>query len=47
MAGNYHFGIGRNSDDCSCAYKTDEEKANGAISISLTNAFAENLRNGY
>jgi putative phosphoesterase len=37
IAGNYDFGIGRLSDDCGCAYKTDEEKANGAISISFTN----------
>ncbi|GAA5225136.1 metallophosphatase family protein [Salegentibacter mishustinae] len=37
IAGNYDFGIGRSSDDCGCAYKTDEEKANGAVSISLTN----------
>lgn len=37
IAGNYDFGIGRHSDDCGCAYKTDEERANGAISISLTN----------
>jgi predicted phosphodiesterase len=37
IAGNYDFGIGRKSDDCGCAYRTDEEKANGAVSISLTN----------
>jgi predicted phosphodiesterase len=37
IAGNYDFGVGRNSDDCGCAYKTGEEKANGAISISYTN----------
>lgn len=37
IAGNYDFGIGRTSDDCGCAYKTDEEKANGAVSISYTN----------
>jgi predicted phosphodiesterase len=37
IAGNYDFGIGRNSNDCGCAYKTDQEKANGAISISYTN----------
>ena len=37
IAGNYDFGIGRTSDDCGCAYKTDSEKANGAISISYTN----------
>ncbi|HXB08555.1 MAG TPA: metallophosphoesterase family protein [Puia sp.] len=37
IAGNYDYGVGRNSDDCGCAYKTDQEKANGAISISYTN----------
>jgi predicted phosphodiesterase len=37
IAGNYDFGIGRKSDDCGCAYKTDDEKANGVISISFTN----------
>jgi predicted phosphodiesterase len=37
IAGNYDFGVGRSSDDCGCAYKTDEEKANGAVSISYTN----------
>lgn len=37
IAGNYDFGIGRTSDDCGCAYKTDEEKANGTVSISYTN----------
>ena len=37
IAGNYDFGIGRHSDDCGCAYKTEEEKNNGAVSISLTN----------
>ena len=37
IAGNYDFGIGRASDDCGCAYKTDAEKANGSVSISFTN----------
>jgi predicted phosphodiesterase len=37
IAGNYDFGIGRRSDDCGCAYKTDLEKSNGSISISFTN----------
>ena len=37
IAGNYDFGIGRTSDDCGCAYKTDQEKANGAVSITFTN----------
>ncbi|MBK8847813.1 MAG: metallophosphoesterase family protein [Bacteroidetes bacterium] len=37
IAGNYDYGIGRTSDDCGCAYKTEEEKANGKISIAYTN----------
>jgi predicted phosphodiesterase len=37
IAGNYDYGVGRSSDDCGCAYKTDEEKANGMVSISYTN----------
>src|SRR5437868_15397147 len=38
LAGNYDFGIGRKSDDCGCAYKTDKEKEMGAVSISYTNS---------
>lgn len=38
IAGNYDFGIGRNSEDCGCAYKSPEEKAMGAQSIAYTNA---------
>ena len=37
IAGNYDFGIGRSSDDCGCAYKTDGEKEMGKVSISFTN----------
>lgn len=37
IAGNYDQGIGLASDDCGCAYKTEEEKAFGKISISFTN----------
>lgn len=37
IAGNYDYGVGRASDDCGCAYKTDEEKGMGVQSISLTN----------
>lgn len=37
IAGNYDQGIGLTSDDCGCAYKTDIEKSNGAVSISYTN----------
>jgi predicted phosphodiesterase len=41
IAGNYDFGVGRTSDDCGCAYKTDEEKINGAVSISFTNGIVK------
>jgi predicted phosphodiesterase len=37
IAGNYDSGIGRSSDDCGCAYKADDEKGNGTISIAYTN----------
>lgn len=37
LAGNYDEGIGKASDDCGCAYKTDDERSNGAVSISYTN----------
>lgn len=41
IAGNYDQGIGRHSDDCGCAYKTDEEKALGKVSIAFTNEIVE------
>jgi putative phosphoesterase len=47
IAGNYDFGIGRSSDDCGCAYKTDDEKANGAISISFTNQLVKDEQRRY
>jgi predicted phosphodiesterase len=47
IAGNYDFGIGRSIDDCGCAYKTDEEKANGAISIARTNALVGGTQRAY
>ena len=37
IRGNYDEGIGKSSDDCGCAYKTEDEQANGAVSIALTN----------
>lgn len=47
IAGNYDVGIGRNTDDCGCAYKTEEEKANGAVSISFTNAIMKDEERQY
>jgi predicted phosphodiesterase len=47
IAGNYDFGIGRAIDDCGCAYKTDMEKANGAVSISFTNEIVKDEERQY
>lgn len=47
IAGNYDFGIGRHSDDCGCAYKTDEEKALGKISIAYTNEVLKDAQRAY
>lgn len=47
IAGNYDFGIGRSIDDCGCAYKTDTEKANGAVSISFTNEIVKDEERRY
>ena len=47
IAGNYDFGVGRSGDDCGCAYKTDEEKANGAVSISYTNQVVRDEERAY
>jgi len=37
IAGNYDQGVGLNSDECGCAYKTDLEKELGKRSIGYTN----------
>lgn len=47
ITGNYDFGIGRHSDDCGCAYKTDEEKAMGKISIAYTNGIIKDEQRAY
>ena len=47
IAGNYDFGIGRMSNDCGCAYKTDSEKDMGKISISFTNSIINNDERKY
>ena len=47
IAGNYDFGIGRSSDDCGCAYKTDDEKAMGKISIAYTNEIVKDEQRAY
>lgn len=47
IAGNYDWGIGRSSDDCGCAYKTDEEKAMGKVSIAYTNEVVKDEQRNY
>ncbi|KAA0988825.1 metallophosphoesterase family protein [Dyadobacter aurulentus] len=47
IAGNYDFGIGRSSDDCGCAYKTDDEKENGKVSIAYTNEIIKDGQRAY
>ncbi len=38
VQGNYDQGVGNDSDDCGCAYRTDEARALGRRSIAWTNA---------
>jgi putative phosphoesterase len=47
IAGNYDFGIGRMSNDCGCAYKTEPEKEAGKISISFTNSIMKDEERKY
>lgn len=47
IAGNYDFGIGRTSDDCGCAYKTEPEKEMGKVSISYTNSIVKSDERKY
>ena len=36
LMGNYDFGIGFETGDCGCVYKTDEQRAEGAVSLAWT-----------
>ena len=47
IAGNYDSGIGRMSQDCGCAYKSQAEKDMGAISIRYTNSIMQNGQRRY
>lgn len=38
LMGNYDQGVGNNSDDCGCAYKTDSDRKRGELSIAWSNA---------
>jgi putative phosphoesterase len=47
IAGNYDFGIGRMSNECGCAYKTDHDKENGNVSITYTNSIMKDEERKY
>lgn len=47
ISGNYDFGISRSSDDCGCAYKTDQEKEMGKVSIAYTNEVVKEEQRAY
>lgn len=47
ITGNYDLGIGQSGDDCGCAYKTDEEKEMGKVSISYTNEVIKDEQRAY
>ena len=38
IMGNYDQGVGNSSDDCGCAYKTEDDRERGRQSIAWTNA---------
>jgi predicted phosphodiesterase len=47
IAGNYDQGIGLMSGDCGCAYKTEDEKDRGKISISFTDSIVKDDERRY
>jgi len=47
IAGNYDFGVGRASEDCGCAYKTEEDRVMGAQSIAFTNEIIKEKERKY
>lgn len=47
IAGNYDQGIGLNSDECGCAYKTENDKAMGKVSIRLSNQWISDDNRNY
>ena len=47
IAGNYDQGIGLATNECGCAYKTEEEKAMGNISITYTNSIVNKAQRNY
>ena len=47
VMGNYDQGIGFETGDCGCAYKTDEQRAEGAASLAWTEQAASAVTRAY
>jgi len=47
LMGNYDQGIGFSLGDCGCVYKTDEQRREGAVSLSWTDAVTAEETRGY
>jgi predicted phosphodiesterase len=47
LMGNYDEGVGQNSDDCGCAYRTPEARALGERSIAWSNAHVSESNKAY
>lgn len=47
IMGNYDQGVGHSSDDCGCAYRTEEDRALGDQSISWSNAHTSEENKAY
>ena len=47
LMGNYDQGIGFATGDCGCVYKTDEQRAEGAVSLAWTDAVTSEVTRAY
>ena len=47
LMGNYDQGIGFSTGDCGCVYKTDEQRAEGAVSLAFTDAVTSEQTRAY
>ena len=47
IMGNYDEGVGNNSDDCGCAYKTEKDRRLGERSIAWSNAHTTDAHKAY
>ena len=47
LMGNYDQGIGFSTGDCGCVYKTDEQRAEGAVSLAWTEGATSEVTRAY